>query len=266
MGTDINIIHGDAIAELAAYAGQAQLVLTSPPYADLRDYGGHAFDWRLMIDAIIPTLAPGGVLVWVVGDKVEKGSLLCTPQRQLLYMQEAGLTIHDVMVYQKSTGLGKAFGARHVRRWEYMHIGSNGPPNTINRIHDVPCKYAGTRVRGSIRERNGAMRKTKGGYVNEFTGRSNVWTFDPGYRKAHPGYPDAHQHPATFPYALARDHITTWTNPGDLVIDPMAGSGTTLAAAAELGRRAVGIEIHEPYVDLMRRRLGQLAPDAARSG
>ena len=63
-------------------------------------------------------------------------------------------------------------------------------------------------------------------------------------------------HPAVFPYAFARDHVICWTNPGGLVIDPMAGSGTTLRAA-DLGRRAIGIEINPEYCDLIRRRLAQ---------
>ena len=64
-------------------------------------------------------------------------------------------------------------------------------------------------------------------------------------------------HPARFPQQLARDHILSWTNPGDLVIDPMVGSGTTLRAAADLGRRAIGVEINPEYCELIRRRLAQ---------
>ena len=63
----------------------------------------------------------------------------------------------------------------------------------------------------------------------------------------------AHEHPATFPFQLAYDHIRTWTQPGDLVIDPMCGSGTVLSAALALDRRAIGIEIHAPYIDIARR-------------
>ena len=60
-------------------------------------------------------------------------------------------------------------------------------------------------------------------------------------------YSAAHDHPALFPLALARDHITSWTNPGDLALDPMAGSGTTLRAARDAGRHSIGIETHELY-------------------
>ena len=70
-------------------------------------------------------------------------------------------------------------------------------------------------------------------------------------------YWELNAHPARFPQQLARDHILSWTDPGDLVIDPMAGSGTTLRAAADLGRRAIGVEINPGYCDLIRRRLAQ---------
>ena len=63
-------------------------------------------------------------------------------------------------------------------------------------------------------------------------------------------------HPAVFPPQLARDHILSWTNPGDLVIDPMADSGTTLRAAADL-QRAIGIEINPAYCKTIRRRIAQ---------
>ena len=83
-----------------------------------------------------------------------------------------------------------------------------------------------------------------------------------GYHQSAPGdFPDAHDHPAIFPYALAADHIRSWSNPGDLVLDPMAGSGTTLRAAVNLGRRAIGVEVNPDYCDLIRRRMAQTVLD-----
>lgn len=73
----------------------------------------------------------------------------------------------------------------------------------------------------------------------------------------HPGFDKAHEHPATFPYALAADHVRTWTDPGDLVVDPMAGSGTTLRAAKNLGRESVGVEVCPDYLPLIRDRMAQ---------
>ena len=80
-----------------------------------------------------------------------------------------------------------------------------------------------------------------------------------GNRDNTPGdmpYGELNAHPARFPQQLACDHVLSRTNLGDLIIDPMAGSGTTLRAAADLGRRAIGIEINPEYCQLIRRRMG----------
>ena len=58
------------------------------------------------------------------------------------------------------------------------------------------------------------------------------------------------RHPATFPEALARDHILSWSNPGDTVLDPFLGSGTTGKMAVLNGREFIGIDISPEYVDL----------------
>ena len=73
-------------------------------------------------------------------------------------------------------------------------------------------------------------------------------------------YNEVKLHPAKFPRQLACDHTLSWTNPGGLVIDPMAGSGITRRAAADLGRRAIGIEINPEYCQLIQRRLAQAVP------
>ncbi len=253
---DVTVICGDAIAELAAYEGQAQLVLTSPPYGAVRDYGGHAFDWRAMINAIVPTLRPGGVLVWVVNDQIIDGRRSGTSFEQALFLRDHcnGIWLHDVMAYHKLGGIPGQVN-RHKRRWELMIIASRGKPRVVNIIRDVPCKKVGQTQSLRWRDTDGSMKNGGVGTIGNFALRSNVWGYYVGFRHSYPDYADAREHPATFPLALARDHVRTWSNPGDLVIDPMAGSGTTLVAAAELGRRAVGIEIHEPYVDLIHRRL-----------
>ena len=98
--------------------------------------------------------------------------------------------------------------------------------------------------------------------VPEHSRRGSVWRYAPTLmtRCDLPGdlpYRERNAHPARFPPPLARDHILIWTNPGELVIDPMVGSGTTLRAAADLGRRAIGIEISPEYCELIRRRLAQ---------
>ena len=103
--------------------------------------------------------------------------------------------------------------------------------------------------------------------IKGYARRSNIWKINPGWRKSErPGgeVVNVHDHPAIFPYRLAADLVRSYSAPGDLVLDPMAGSGTTLRAAVDLGRRAVGVEVNPDYCDLIRRRMAQpvlLTPD-----
>jgi site-specific DNA-methyltransferase (adenine-specific) len=64
-------------------------------------------------------------------------------------------------------------------------------------------------------------------------------------------------HPAPFPIAMARDHVASWSNPGDLVLDPFSGSGTTAKAAKTLGRQFIGLEVNPDYCAIAEQRLAQ---------
>lgn len=179
-------------------------------------------------------------------------------KQALTFMERCGLLLYDTMIYARRGNNGLTFPRMHWRAWQYMFVLSNGKPATVNIIHDYPrSSRSGALVsRATKRMRDGSMATTKPYELPEVLPRSNVWVYDAGYNKCHPPAENvAHEHPATYPYQLAYDHIRTWTNPDDLVIDPMMGSGTTLSAALALGRRAIGIEIHEPYIDIAIRRL-----------
>ena len=82
----------------------------------------------------------------------------------------------------------------------------------------------------------------------------NVWVLEVGYNKTTKDK-IAYKHPATFPEKLAHDHIISWSNEGDTVLDPFAGSGTTLKMAKQLNRKYIGIEIAEEYIPIIEARL-----------
>ncbi len=82
--------------------------------------------------------------------------------------------------------------------------------------------------------------------------RGNIWEYVVGKNLEDQ---EAKGHPAPFPCELARDHISSWSNEGDLVLDPMCGSGTTCKVAKELGRNYIGIDISHEYCDLARNRI-----------
>lgn len=85
--------------------------------------------------------------------------------------------------------------------------------------------------------------------IAEFGLRGNIWSMPTvkGVRKDN--------HPAPFPEPLARDHILSWSNPGDTIFDPFLGSGTTLVAAINTGRNAIGIERDPEYANIARERI-----------
>lgn len=90
--------------------------------------------------------------------------------------------------------------------------------------------------------------------------RVNIWEYAVGLGGT-TNDRDAFQHPAVFPEKLAEDHIISWTNPGDLVFDPMCGSGTTLKMAKKHSRNYIGCDISEEYVLLARKRLERYNPN-----
>jgi len=250
----ITIYHGDC-RDILPHLEPVDLVLTSPPYDDLRDYGGHGFDWKSTIDAIVPIIKDGGGCVWVVGDETKNASETGTSFRQVLYFMEKGLRLHDTMIYSKA---GFAFPSidKYHQTFEYMFV-LKRETIKFNPLKDRRNAYT---VRGGDckRQKDGTMKKGDkgGGRLADFGQRYNVWHYKIGGGNVTKDKV-AYDHPAIFPESLARDHIYSWTNPGDAVLDPMMGSGTTLVAAKQLGRKAIGIEIEEKYCEIAVKRLAQ---------
>ena len=254
------LYHGNCVDILPQLPEKANLMVTSPPYDDLREYGGISFDFDRVANAIIDALAPNGVLVWVVGDATIDGDETGTSFRHALGFKDRGLKLHDTMIYQKIIP-GNPTNNRYYQTFEYMFVFCKGKPAVFNPIRDRKNANAGishspTRVLGRTKDKlSNPTRPVI--EIPEYGKRWNVWVYEVGFAKSAPDMPAAHKHPAIFPPALAIDHIKSWSNPGDLVVDPMAGSGTTLRAAKMLNRRSIGIEINEEYCDIIRNRVAQ---------
>jgi len=266
------VIHGDNCETLAAMPAESvDLVVTSPPYDDLRTYGGHSWDFERLAGELTRVLKPGGVIVWVVADATVNGSETLTSMRQAIHFKDVcGLNVHDTMTYEKHNAPPTGNG-RYYQAWEYMFVLSKGKPKAFNPIHETrrnACNDKRThRVKAFQRDTNGEMQK-KAYTIRDSVPRRNVWSYLVGGGNSSEEMA-AHEHPAVMPDSLAKDHVTSWSNPGDVVLDPFAGSGTTLKAAKELGRRFVGIEINAEYVEICHRRLAQevlnLFPDNSKA-
>ena len=233
------------------------LVVTSPPYDDLRTYGGHSWDFFGVAWQLKRVLKPGGVIVWVVADATKDGSETGSSMEQALHFKRLGLNLHDTMIYQKANVF--AYDPANLRfksAHEFMFVFSNGKPKTYNELKDKPNSKRFSKGVTSGRNANGDMRKPKDVEQGEFQCRSNVWEYGQGFMRTSKDA-IAFEHPAIFPDDLAADHITAWSNPGDLVLDPFSGSGTTAKAAKELGRRFLGLEINPEYCAIAERRIAQ---------
>jgi len=254
----VTIYHGDCREILPQLDVKVDLIVTSPPYDDLRDYGGYGFDFVDLPALFYKAIGEGGALVWVVGDKMIDGSESCTSFKQALAFREIGFSLHDTMIYQKD---GPAWPSenRYHQCFEYMFVFSKGPPRVVNLIADRRNIQAGRTKRNRWERRKDGSIKFRPKEVAKMNNdgiRWNVWVYGTGYMKSTVDRA-AFKHPAIFPDALAKDHIRSWTNVGDTVLDPYLGSGTTAKAAKSLNRKCIGIEIEERYCEIAANRCRQ---------
>jgi DNA modification methylase len=230
------------------------LTLTSPPYDNLRTYNGYSFDFQGIAKELCRVTKDGGVVVWVVGDATINGSETGTSFKQALYFKEIGFNLHDTMIWKKPN-FSNPSSNRYHQTFEYMFVLSKGSPKSFNSIKDRKNIYAGnlgsfgkntsTQVDGTkkIRERK---------IISEFGQRHNVWEINTSGQE---NIGKAINHPATFPEKLAHDHIVSWSNEGDTVLDCFLGSGTTGKVAKQLNRKFIGIEISEEYLKIAKERI-----------
>lgn len=244
--------------------GLINLTVTSPPYDNLRTY--HGCEWSFDIFKPIAkelhrVTMDGGVVVWVVGDATIKGSETGSSFKQALYFkEECGFRLHDTMIYEKS-GFPFPENNRYYQSFEYMFIFSKGKPEIINLIEDrvnITAGSAVNRPNSGERRKDGTFNKRacdiKGvkKQIKEKGVRFNIWRISNSSAK---GDKLALKHPATFPEQLAHDHIISWSNPGALIYDPFAGSGTVAKMAGQTRRFWIMSEISEEYCNIIYERL-----------
>jgi DNA modification methylase len=233
------------------------LTVTSPPYDNLRSYNGYVFDFEPIAKELFRITKPGGVLVWIAGDATIDGSESGSSFTQALYFKSIGFNLHDTMIYEKN-GPSYPSKNKYYQIFEYMFILSKGSPITFNPIRDRKNRWYGQKwSKGRTRRDKDGNLKWQDWYKDEgteFGTRFNIWKFNTGAGyTAEEKY--AYDHPAMFPEALARDHILSWSNPNDIVLDPLLGSGTTGKMAVKHDRNFIGIEIDPTYFAIAERRI-----------
>ena len=226
------------------------LTVTSPPYDNLRKYNGYCFDFENIAKELFRITKDGGVVVWVVGDSTIKGSETGTSFRQALYFMDCGFNLHDTMIWHKISPFQHK--NRYISSFEYMFVFSKGKPKTTNIICDRKNKHGGQTIHGTERMPDGTTRQLSGAKnkrkIKEYGQRYNVWDIPPNKS-------NKTGHPATFPEQLANDHIISWSNEGDTILDPFMGSGTTAKMAILNKRNYIGFEISKEYCDIAEKRI-----------
>lgn len=226
--------------------------VASPPYDNMRDYGGHPFDFKAFAEQLYRITISGGVVVWVVKDAVIKGSETGTSLMQKQYFGSLGFRFHDTIIMAKRGS--RSPGNVRYGPPEYAFVFSKEKPRTINLLKDRKNKTAGKMASYTRRRKDGQLESGGSGVVIAPWGvRTSIWEYSVGSHIAKEVF--TKEHPARMPEQMAEDHILAWSRPGDLVFDPMAGSGTTLKMALLNNRRYLGFEIHKPYYEIAQRRL-----------
>lgn len=255
------IIHGDCFDILKDIPDNYfDMTLTSPPYDNLRTYNGSLewgeHIWKPIIKELYRVTKDGGVVVWIVGDATIKGSETGTSFKQALWAKECGFNLHDTMIWRKTNPLPQTkIGKRYTLSFEYMFVFSKGIVKTFNPLKEK-TKYFGKKYKPALqRYANGTKstlrreRQSENKY-NEYKQLSNIWDVSSVNT-------NLIGHPASFPKSLAQSHILSWSNEGDLVLDPFCGSGTTAVACKELGRNYICIEKEKEYFDIACDRISQ---------
>ena len=246
-----NIYNMDCLDGMKQIASDSvDLTVTSPPYDNLRTYNGYCFDFENIAKELYRVTKQGGVVVWVVKDGVTDGFESLTSFRQAIGFDNVGLKLYDTMIWEKQSAPNPTTG-RYYDVFEYMFIFSKGKPKTMNFICDHLNISAGKISPKDSDTSNPERRRQREGVriCPEYSRRTNIWQIAVGQNET--------DHPAIFPEILVRDHINSWSNEGDIVLDPFMGSGTTAKVARALNRHYIGFEISAEYCDIIRKRLEQ---------
>lgn len=247
------ILQGDCVEIMSKIPDNSvDLTVTSPPYDDLRTYNGYSFDFENTAKELYRITKDGGVVVWVVGDSTIKGSESGTSFKQALFFKEIGFNIHDTMIWNKGSFAFPSKNCYH-QVFEYMFVFSKGKPKALNFIKDRKNLYVGERG-ASGRKKDGTRNTGKSNVRDEYGKRFNIWNYPIGGGHCTKDK-IAYEHPAIFPEQLANDHIISWSNEGDLVLDPFMGSGTTGKMAVLNNRNFIGIDISEEYCNISKERI-----------
>ena len=246
--------------------GSVHLIVTSPPYADQRKstYGGihpdQYVEWFLpKAESFQNALKPTGSFVLNIKEKVLQGERHTYVLELILALKSQGWRWVDEYMWHKRNCYPGKWPNRFRDAWERcLHFALQKDFKMRQEAVMVPMgEWKNSRLR-QLSETDQMRDESKvgnsfGKKVDNWVGRDQAYPTNVLHLATECGYKG---HPATFPTSLPSWFISLFTDPGDLVLDPFAGSGTTLIAARDLGRPSIGIEASTRFGEVMKERLG----------
>ncbi len=223
--------------------GSVRLLLTSPPYDNARTYEGtnEPVDFGDLAAFALRVLCPGGVCAMVLDGAVNDGVQSVTPYRVICeWAALHGWRFRQMLAYARSGVPGAWSGGWFRRDHEpLLYFVRDGAEPVCNKgaVREKTAPYP---TSGRKRQRNGSFGAHPNRETRDTIDRGSIWSYGNVGSTWNPSA--ATGHPATFAEAFALDAVTVWSNPGDLVCDPFAGSGTVGRACIDTGRRFVGAE------------------------
>ena len=250
-------IQGDCLQELASFSDNSiDLTVFSPPYDGIRDYKNNwSFDFVTLGKHLYRVTKDGGVAVVVIGDGTKNFAKSLTSFRLAVnWVDEIGWKLFESVIYKRDGNPGAWWNQRFRVDHEYILMFFKGNrPKTFHKEHlMIPSKHAGKIYSGTDRLTNGGFKKIEPKAVNPLKCRGTVWNYSTSNTE---GNRLKLQHPATYPDKLAEDLILCFSEPDDVVLDPMAGSGTTCVMAHNNRRQYIGIEISNEYCEIAQKRI-----------
>ena len=263
----IRIACGDATELLRALPAESvQLVVTSPPYADQRrnTYGGihpdEYVEWFMpFADEIQRVLRSDGTFILNIKEKAVRGERHTYVLELILAMRRAGWLWTEEFIWHKKNCYPGKWPNRFRDSWErLLQFNKERKFAMHQEAVMVPVgDWADDRLRNlsatdQVRDES-RVRSGFGKNISNWVGRKLAYPTNVLHLATECSN---RSHSAAFPETLPDWFIRLFSAEGDVVLDPFAGSGSTLAAAQALGRRAIGIDINAEYCELMRERLG----------
>jgi DNA modification methylase len=250
---------GDCLSVLPGVGdGTVDLTVFSPPYDGIRDYHKNwTFDFHALGAELFRVSKEGAICAVVIGDGTrEFAKSLTTFRLAVDWVDSVGWRMFECCIYQRDGNPGAWWSQRFRVDHEYILLFLKGRrPKSFHKEHlMVPSKHAGKIYTGTDRLTSGGLKPIPPKAVNPLKCRGTVWSYSTSNAEANRV---KLQHPATYPDRLAEDLVRCFSEPGDLVLDPMMGSGTTCVMAARAQRRYLGIDVSDEYCQIAHTRLTQ---------